>query len=97
MLSRSPCVPQALVTSGYNEPSLAFLTPTDLRMMEGADAARFLAKPGCKAAFVDIRQEPNFAKASAELGRTPQLLGRVWGVNLNGGHHMDIGVYANGG
>ena len=56
-----------------------------------------LPRPGCRAAFVDIRQEGEFTKSLAALGRTPHLLGRVLGVNLNGGRHMDIGVYANGG
>ncbi|MBV8446739.1 MAG: glycosyltransferase family 39 protein [Hyphomicrobiales bacterium] len=96
-LSRSPCVPQGLATAGFNEPSLVFLTRADLQQTTGADAARFLALPGCRAAFVDIRQEGDFTKSLAAIGRTPQLLGRVLGVNLNGGRHMDIGVYANGG
>ncbi|MBV9518160.1 MAG: glycosyltransferase family 39 protein [Hyphomicrobiales bacterium] len=96
-LSRSPCVPQAIATAGFNEPSLVFLTRTDLLQTSGADAARFLALPGCRAAFVDIRQEGEFTRALTAGGRTPQLLGRVLGVNLNGGRHIDIGVYANGG
>jgi hypothetical protein len=74
-----------------------FLTRSDLRLTDGADAARFLALPGCRAAFVDIRQEGAFTKSLAAMGRTPHLLGRVLGVNVNGGRHMDIGVYANGG
>jgi 4-amino-4-deoxy-L-arabinose transferase-like glycosyltransferase len=97
LMSKSPCVPQALATAGFNEPSLVFLTRTDLHLTNGADAARFLALPGCRAAFVDIRQEGEFGKGLAAIGRTPNLLGRVLGVNLNGGRHMDIGVYANGG
>jgi 4-amino-4-deoxy-L-arabinose transferase-like glycosyltransferase len=97
LMSKSPCVPQALATAGFNEPSLVFLTRTDLHLTNGADAARFLALPGCRAAFVDIRQEGEFTKGLAAVGRTPNLLGRVLGVNLNGGRHMDIGVYANGG
>jgi 4-amino-4-deoxy-L-arabinose transferase-like glycosyltransferase len=96
-LAKSPCVPESLATAGFNEPSLVFLTRSDLRLTDGADAARFLALPGCRAAFVDIRQEGAFTKSLAAMGRTPHLLGRVLGVNLNGGRHMDIGVYANGG
>ncbi|MBV9567915.1 MAG: glycosyltransferase family 39 protein [Hyphomicrobiales bacterium] len=96
-LSKSPCVPQAFATSGFNEPSLVFLTRTDLLQTSGADAARFLGLPGCRAVFVDIRQEGEFTNALAAIGQNPQLLGRVLGVNLNGGRHVDIGVYANGG
>ena len=97
LLSKSPCVPQAFATAGFNEPSLIFLTRTDLRLTTGTEAARFLAVPGCRAAFVDIREEGEFTKSLAAIGRTPNALGRVLGVNLNGGRHMDIGVYANGG
>ncbi|MBV9432247.1 MAG: glycosyltransferase family 39 protein [Hyphomicrobiales bacterium] len=97
LIGKSPCVPQALASAGYNEPSLVFLTRTDLRLTNGADAARFLALPGCRAAFVDIRQEGEFTKSLAAISKTPNLLGRVLGVDLNGGRHLDIGVYANGG
>jgi 4-amino-4-deoxy-L-arabinose transferase-like glycosyltransferase len=96
-LTKSPCVPTGLATAGYYEPSLIFLTRTDLRLTEGAEAARFLATPGCKGAFVDIRDEEAFAQTAKALGKTPRLLGRVSGVNLNGGRHLDIGVYTNGG
>lgn len=97
LIGKSPCVPQALASAGYNEPSLVFLTRTDLHLTNGTDAARFLALPGCRAAFVDIRQEGEFTKSLAAMGKTPNLLGRVLGVDLNGGRHLDIGVYANGG
>ncbi len=96
-LAKAPCRPQAFVTAGFNEPSLVFLTRTDLQMGDGADAAVFLSGAGCRAAFVDIRQEGEFTRKLASLGQTLHPLGRVLGVNLNGGRHMDIGVYVNGG
>ena len=50
-----------------------------------------------RAAFVDIRQEGEFSETLAKLGVTPRPIARVFGVNLNGGRHLDIGVYVNGG
>jgi 4-amino-4-deoxy-L-arabinose transferase-like glycosyltransferase len=96
-LSKGPCAPSAFATVGFYEPSLVFLTGTGLRMGGAAEVARFLAEPGCRAAFVDIRDEAEFRQMLTSLGQAPQRLGRVLGVNLNGGRHMDIGVYVNGG
>ncbi|SED90690.1 4-amino-4-deoxy-L-arabinose transferase [Rhizobiales bacterium GAS191] len=96
-LATSPCRPNAIATAGFNEPSLVFLTRTDLNLTDGAAAARFMVGPGCRAAFVDIRQEGQFSQSLAALGIAPHPIGRVFGVNLNGGRHLDIGVYVNGG
>jgi 4-amino-4-deoxy-L-arabinose transferase-like glycosyltransferase len=80
-------------SGGYNEPSLVFLTGTDLRMLGGADAAKFLQEQSCRVAFVDAREEAPFRSA---LGPTTQiaLFERIQGVNLNGGRKFDFGVYA---
>ena len=59
--------------AGFNEPSLVFLTRSDLHLTDGADAARFLALPGCRAAFVDIREEGDSRKSLAAIGRTPLI------------------------
>jgi 4-amino-4-deoxy-L-arabinose transferase-like glycosyltransferase len=96
-LAMAPCSPVAFATVGYNEPSLVFLTRTGLQMLDAKSAASFLVKPGCRAAFVDIRDEAEFTQALAALQQSPHRIGHVLGVNLNGGRHMDIGVYINGG
>jgi len=96
-LAKGPCRPDAIATAGFNEPSLVFLTRTDLALMDGTGAARFILGGGCRAAFVDIRQEGEFSETLAKLGVTPRPIARVFGVNLNGGRHLDIGVYVNGG
>ncbi len=96
-LAKAPCSPVAFATVGFNEPSLVFLTRTGLLLTNAAEAARFIAKPGCRVAFVDIRDEGEFTQALAALGQVEHPIGRVMGVNLNGGRHLDIGVYVNGG
>jgi 4-amino-4-deoxy-L-arabinose transferase-like glycosyltransferase len=89
------CPEPALATTGFREPSLVFLTRTDLVMTDGAGAARFLGQGGCRVAFVEAREEEAFNAVKAEVGRAPRLLTRVSGVNLNGGRDLDIAVYTS--
>ena len=79
-------------TTGYREPSLVFLTRTDLLMTSGAGAAEFLDAAPCRIAFVDAAQEPAFTAALRDHQRA-RLSERITGINLNGGKALDIGVY----
>ncbi len=89
------CADPQIATAGYREPSLVFLTRTDLAMpATGGEAARFLSGGGCRVAFVTSREEPDFAAETARLNLTPRLVTRVAGFNINGGRRIDIGVYA---
>ncbi|RFB80592.1 ArnT family glycosyltransferase [Methylovirgula sp. 4M-Z18] len=85
------CDPEIAATS-YHEPSLIFLTRTDLAITDGAGAATFLKQGGCRAALVEAKDEPAF---QAALGPSDEvaLATRIAGINLNGGHKLDIGVY----
>ncbi len=87
------CEAPRMVTTGYREPSLIFLTSTDIMLSDGAGAARFISEPGCRIAFVEAKQEAEFlAMTSASLA-VPQLYQRVDGMNINSGRKLDIGVY----
>ncbi len=89
------CADPAVITLGYREPSLVFLTGTDLAMAaDGAQAANFLAQPGCRVAFVESRFAGAFTTALATLPQKPRLLTTIDGFNLNGGHRLSIAVYA---
>lgn len=89
----APCSPTGYATAGYREPSLVFLTRTDLAMTDGPGAAHFLEGGACRIAFVEKRLEEAFIATTIQDGRAPRLLSRVDGVNLNGGRRLDIGVY----
>jgi 4-amino-4-deoxy-L-arabinose transferase-like glycosyltransferase len=84
---------EAATSGGYNEPSLVFLTGTNLRMIDGAQAAKFLEEQPCRVAFVDAREEGAFKSTLAPTSQIA-LYERVAGVNLNGGRKLDIAVYA---
>ena len=86
------CSSLKIATTQYREPSLVFLTGTDLVMTDGAGAARFLAEGPCRIVFVPQRDEADFRDAGADPAHT-RLLERVSGINLNGGRPLDIGLY----
>ncbi|KAA2244010.1 ArnT family glycosyltransferase [Salinarimonas soli] len=88
------CPAPAIATVGYREPSLVFLTRTDLDMLDtGEDAAAFLGDGPCRLVFVERRFEDAFQAAAAGLPVRPALVTRVAGFNINGGRRLDIGAY----
>jgi hypothetical protein len=91
------CDNPRVATLGYREPSLVFLTSTNLEMLEtGAEASAFLAQSGCRLVFVEKRFEQEFRAENERLGRQPSLSTRVAGFNINSGRRLDIGAYASG-
>ena len=90
------CADPAVLTLGYREPSLVFLTGTKLAMAaSGADAAAFLNQPGCRVAFVERRFAEDFKAALSGQATKPRLVTTVDGFNLNGGRRLEIAVFAN--
>jgi len=89
------CTDPAVMTVGYREPSLVFLTGTNLAMgIDGAAAAAFLAEPGCRIAFVEARHAAGFQDAIARSGLAPRQITTIRGFNLNGGRRLEMAVYA---
>ena len=86
------CRSAAFATSGDHEPSLVFLTGTNLRLTTPQLAASFLKEGDCRGAFVESGGEQEF---TAALGTRPDvhLAQRVVGTSINGGGRLDIGVY----
>lgn len=89
------CADPRLATTRYREPSLIFLTRTDLVLTDGEGAANFLADGGCRMAFVEQADGEAFQARASALGLKPALVTRVKGFNINGGRRLDIGVYRN--
>ena len=92
-----PCESPQVATLGYREPSLVFLTGTNLDMVEtGAEAAAFLRPGGCRVVFVEKRFEGEFRAENERLKQQPVLSTRVQGFNINSGRRVDIAAYATG-
>ncbi|MGY2049471.1 ArnT family glycosyltransferase [Methylobacterium sp. JK268] len=89
-----PCRP-AVATIGYREPSLVFLTGTDLAMPEtGEEAASFLGQGGCRLLYVEDRARDSVRAALAARSLTPRMVGRVTGFNINGGKPVGLDALA---
>ncbi len=88
------CVAPKMATTTYREPSLIFLTATDLVLTDAGGAAKFMAEPGCRISFIGNIVEKDFLDTARTAGVAPQLVTRVSGMNINSGKMVDIGVYA---
>jgi 4-amino-4-deoxy-L-arabinose transferase-like glycosyltransferase len=86
------CRSLSAASAGYHEPSLVFLTETDILLTDGKGAGDFLRAEPCRIAFVDANQESVFKEALGDVGGV-RLAQRLEGINLNGGKRLDIGVY----
>jgi 4-amino-4-deoxy-L-arabinose transferase-like glycosyltransferase len=77
------CAPFPLVTTGYEELSLAFYAGLDTRLLDSAGAAAFLRDtPGARV-FLPLDQAEAVAVATG--ADALQLLGTVEGINYNAG------------
>jgi 4-amino-4-deoxy-L-arabinose transferase-like glycosyltransferase len=93
--ANAACSEPQITTLGYREPSLVFLTGTNLDMSEsGPEAAAFLDRGGCRVALVERRFDDAFRLAAGDVGLRPALSTRVVGFNINSGRRVDIGVYS---
>jgi hypothetical protein len=87
------CPDLAPASTRYREPSLVFLTRTDILFESGEGAGRFMAEGACRIAFVSADDEPAFQAALGAGADGVRLTERLAGINLNGGRKLDIGVY----
>ncbi|MBV6657292.1 MAG: glycosyltransferase family 39 protein [Devosiaceae bacterium] len=90
------CNDPELATLGYREPSLVLMTRTDLRMhTDPAQIAGFLAEPSCRAAFITEPEATEALRVLREANVTIRSVGRVEGLNINGGDELTIVVVTN--
>jgi len=89
----SGCSEPLAASAGHHEPSLVFLVGTSIRLTDAAGAAEFLRGGGCRFAFIEGRQERNFAQRAEAIGLrySPQL--RFDAINIGSGRRTIIAVY----
>lgn len=90
-VNMASCPDPLLASAGYGEPSLVFLTRSDIYLTNGLEAAKFLAGEGCRMVFVEAKQEDSFLEAL--MDETPRLVGRIQGFNYSKGDQLDIALY----
>jgi 4-amino-4-deoxy-L-arabinose transferase-like glycosyltransferase len=93
-LTRPDCTDKHLAMLGYSEPSLVFLTRTDLQFLPAPALIDFLQKPGCRVIGVTNNQMKDFevARQAKNLDLTPIEV--IKGFNINGGKRLEVSIYA---
>ncbi|MCJ2124648.1 ArnT family glycosyltransferase [Methylobacterium sp. J-077] len=92
---RMGCPNPQVASLGYREPSLVFLTGTDLALPpDGAAARQFLEAGGCRLLFVEARERDDFNAAWPVARGAPAPLTEVEGFNLNTGRRVFVTAYA---
>ncbi|MFT0860082.1 ArnT family glycosyltransferase [Ancylobacter sp. G4_0304] len=85
--------PIAIGSAGFNEPSLMLLAPGPVRFLDGAAAADFLQEGGCRAVFVERRQEMRFVRRAEALGLRVERGADIPGFDYNEGRRVRISLY----
>lgn len=89
-----PCPGGVLASTGYSEPSLIFLTGTETRLGDPAQAAASLAAdPACNLALVSGEAEPAFRAALGESAARLQTLSTIEGLNYSKGKELRLQLY----
>jgi 4-amino-4-deoxy-L-arabinose transferase-like glycosyltransferase len=93
VLRDSGCARAEAAAVGYQEPSLVFLAGTETRLTDSAGAAEFLRGGECRFAFIEQRQEKNFAQRAEAIGLRYIRGPRIEAMNISTGQTMAIAVY----
>jgi 4-amino-4-deoxy-L-arabinose transferase-like glycosyltransferase len=97
VLHDAACEHPAAASVGYEEPSLVFLAGTKTRFTDAAGAADFLREGGCHFAFVDARQERDFALRAEAVGLRYGRGPRIEGYIISNGKPITIAVFESAG
>ena len=95
ILHDADCRHPLAASSGYEEPSLVFLTGTETRLTDAASAADFLNGGACRFAFIESRQERSFALRAQAIGLQYSRGPQVDGYNISIGRPISIAVFAS--
>ena len=92
-LESPDCHDKHLAMLGYSEPSLVFLTRTDLQFLPPASMVAFLQQSGCRIAGVTANQLKDFDAARLAAGMDLVPVEVVSGFNINGGKRLDVSIF----
>ena len=97
ILRDSGCREPVAAAAGYQEPSLVFLAGTSTELIDAAGAAEFLRGGECRFAFIEARQEKNFAQRAEAIGLRYTAGPRISAINIGTGSPITIAVYRSRG
>jgi 4-amino-4-deoxy-L-arabinose transferase-like glycosyltransferase len=94
ILRDSGCPRPVMAASvGYHEPSLVFLAGTATKLADAANAAEFLAGGECRFAFIEARQQRDFAEQAEAIGLRYSPGPRIEAFNLSNGQAITMAVF----
>jgi len=85
--------PAAIAASGFHEPSLIFLRGRDVLLVDGGEAALFLAEAPGGLALVEARQNEAFQDMARKLGLALLPPVQIEGYNISKGQGVLILMY----
>ena len=85
--------PAALAAAGFHEPSLVFHLGRDLLLVDGGEAALFLAEAPGGMAVVEQRQQAAFMAMAKRLGLVVEEVHQIEGFNMSKGDDIIIFLY----
>jgi 4-amino-4-deoxy-L-arabinose transferase-like glycosyltransferase len=87
------CPDSRLISAGYEEPSLVFLTATSTLLTNGADAGARLQADACAIAAIERASQPAFDAAFARSNIKPQPVAEISGINYSNGRSISVTLY----
>src|SRR5580704_1560046 len=97
VLRDSGCEHPVAASVGYEQPSLVSLAGTRTRFTDAAGAADFLREGSCRFAFVDARQERDFALRAEAVGLRYDPGPRIEAFNISIGKQITVAVFESAG
>jgi 4-amino-4-deoxy-L-arabinose transferase-like glycosyltransferase len=97
ILDDGGCARPVAVASGYEEPSLVFLTATATRFTTPAQAADFLGGGACRFAFIDAELDWYFKARAEAIGLRYKAEPRINAISISKGKSVTIAVYRSEG
>ncbi|MEC7437516.1 MAG: hypothetical protein VX702_01675, partial [Pseudomonadota bacterium] len=85
--------PAAVAAAGFHEPSLVFHLGRDLLLVDGGEAALFLAEAPGGMAIVEQRQQPAFLAMAKHLELPVEEVHQIEGFNMSKGSDILIFLY----
>lgn len=89
----SPLAKPPLVSAGYAEPSLVFLTDTGTVLTDGVEAARLAGAEIGRATLVESREREAFEAELEAIGANAVIMVEIDGVNYSIGEPVSIAIY----
>ncbi|MEC8642913.1 MAG: glycosyltransferase family 39 protein [Pseudomonadota bacterium] len=85
--------PAAIAAAGFHEPSLVFHLGRDLLLVDGGEAALFLAEAPGGLAIVERDQQTAFLNMAGSLGLEVEVIRQIEGFNMSKGRDVLIFLY----